>query len=709
VPTGITVTSTTTGTETLLGSGGDDVLIGGAGNSTIQSGAGNDVIYGLDGNDRLFGGVGNDTIYGGSGDDWITGGTAATDGSGNDLIDAGDGNDTIVDGYGFDTIFAGAGNDVINIVDDSNTADVIDAGSGDDRIQLAGYVGHTITTGSGRDIIETAYSANFSAANVVTDFTAGLGGDQIDLTKLLNWALIGWTSSGNPFGPAGFLRLRQIGADTVIEADRDGASNSAYGFQPIFVLKNVQATSLTRDNFVQGYDPTGAIVTGVTLTGGFGTDTLLGGSGDDYLFGADGNDTLKGAIGSDILVGGGGNDGLDGGAGDDVLDGGDGSDNLSGDYGDDWLFGGAGNDTLSGGAGMNRVYGGDGNDILQSYSAVGDSLDGGAGDDVIYTGGYGATDTVTTGTGRDTLVIQRMTGTALTAMVTDFTAGQGGDIIDLNQFQQNYLKGWDGHANPFGSGFLRVVQSGSDTLLQVDADGFGGSGQWQSLAVLAGVRATALTSANFFPAYSPDGGGVYGASLTASAGDDVMAGTYGDDVLNGAGGNDTLTGAAGNDVLNGGDGADILDGGTGRDTLIGGAGNDTLSGGAGEDVYVFNRGGGTDTIVNATANLDAAADTVRFGTGLDSGSLWFAKAGANLEISLLGGADKVVLADWYGGGSNRVQTLQLADGASLDQANVENLVTAMAAFAPPPATQTQLTTQQHQALDTIIAANWQHS
>jgi hypothetical protein len=48
-----------------------------------------------------------------------------------------------------------------------------------------------------------------------------------------------------------------------------------------------------------------------------------------------------------------------------------------------------------------------------------------------------------------------------------------------------------------------------------------------------------------------------------------------------------------------------------------------------------------------------------------------------------------------------------SSGCTLTDLAVENLVSAMAAMSPPPLGQTNLTAQQHQDLDPVIAANWQ--
>ncbi len=101
-----------------------------------------------------------------------------------------------------------------------------------------------------------------------------------------------------------------------------------------------------------------------------------------------------------------------------------------------------------------------------------------------------------------------------------------------------------------------------------------------------------------------------------------------------------------------------------------------------------------------------AADELRLAAGIGTDNLWFRHVGNNLELSVLGGGDKVVIADWYLSAAAKVETIRLDGGQNLDQAKVENLVAAMATLTPPSAGQTTLNVTQHQALDTIIAANW---
>ena len=64
------------------------------------------------------------------------------------------------------------------------------------------------------------------------------------------------------------------------------------------------------------------------MFGGFSSDQLDGGGGNDIIFGGWGNDTLNGNEGNDRIFGGGGQDTISGGEGDDQLWGGWGQDNF---------------------------------------------------------------------------------------------------------------------------------------------------------------------------------------------------------------------------------------------------------------------------------------------------------------------------------------------------------------------------------------------
>lgn len=79
-------------------------------------------------------------------------------------------------------------------------------------------------------------------------------------------------------------------------------------------------------------------------------------------------------------------------------------------------------------------------------------------------------------------------------------------------------------------------------------------------------------------------------------------GSTSDDIILGDETGRTLYGGYGNDTLLGGTGDEIIIGGAGNDTLSGGEGTDRLQGEAGDDSYVFRRGYGSDTIVDAQGN-----------------------------------------------------------------------------------------------------------
>ena len=196
--------------------------------------------------------------------------------------------------------------------------------------------------------------------------------------------------------------------------------------------------------------------------------------------------------------------------------------------------------------------------------------------------------------------------------------------------------------------------------------------------------------------------------LTANAGDNLLDGASGIDTasyhhsaaavtvsLAATGAQDTvgsgfdtlvdierLLGSSHDDTLTGNAGSNMLTGGAGNDTLDGGAGNDTLIGGAGNDTYRMARGQGSDTIIEADATA-GNKDTVQFASGITADQLWFRQVGNNLEVSIIGTEDKLTLNSWYAGSGYQVEEFRTSDGHVLIDTQVQNLVQAMASFAPP--------------------------
>ncbi|KGB93325.1 hypothetical protein DM43_341 [Burkholderia cepacia] len=179
--------------------------------SIIEGTSGSDTVTGTSGNDRLYGYGGDDVLNGGDGNDLLRGG------AGNDTLNGGNGNDILIGGAGNDTLTGGAGTDVF----------------------LWEVVGADNTGGNGQDVI-----TDFQLASGPND----MSGDKIDLSKLL----VGYTADadgpahyvdGVPTIDAGdtigqFLSVTNVGADTVISIDRDGAG-TAFGSETLVTLNNV--------------------------------------------------------------------------------------------------------------------------------------------------------------------------------------------------------------------------------------------------------------------------------------------------------------------------------------------------------------------------------------------------------------------------------------------------------------------------------------
>ncbi len=159
----------------------------------------------------------------------------------------------------------------------------------------------------------------------------------------------------------------------------------------------------------------------------------------------------------------------------------------------------------------------------------------------------------------------------------------------------------------------------------------------------------------------------------------TITGTSGADVLVGYSGNDSLSGAAGNDSLSGNAGNDVLDGGAGADVIDGGRGN---------DVVLFGLGDGQDVMQEATADSTAGkVNVLRLKAGVLASQVGVNRVGADLEVLLAGGSDKVTVKSFFAGtgplaATNPLQRIEFADSTVWDIAHIQTLVNTPANTTP---------------------------
>jgi len=195
-------------------------------------------------------------------------------------------------------------------------------------------------------------------------------------------------------------------------------------------------------------------------------------------------------------------------------------------------------------------------------------------------------------------------------------------------------------------------------------------------------------------------------SLYGLAGDDTLYGRGGNDFLDGGDGNDSLYGNGGRDTLLGGFGNDTLKAGNGNDTLEGGKGDDLLVGGIGNDTYLVEREGGYDRINNASKKYETEVDELLLGGDIVTDELWFSRQNNHLDIYLLGSESKVRVNNWYKAPKFELDIIRAGDEWIASEA-VEQLVQALSAYGQPVGGQINLTENQRQEVESVIASAWQ--
>ncbi|WP_267191151.1 putative Ig domain-containing protein [Xanthomonas dyei] len=613
------------------------VLAEGSGAYSVITGVGTQVLVGNSGANHLDGGAGADTMRGGSGDD-----AYIVDDIGDLSVEAsGEGLDTVYSTISItlaanieslvlqgEDALSGDGNALDNVLVGDNSANRLNGGLGNDRMEGNGGDDFYVTDASGDAVIEAA----------------GEGYDTIERWFETNLVLSNNVES---------LML---------------ATNVATGNGNSLANKIVGNAFDNRLSGLEGNDELLGMDGNDSMWGGVGVDRLFGGLGDDYLDGGTGADYLEGGAGNDVYVLDSTGDVLieSAGAGTDQVQAsisyvlsanienvflsgtqginatGNASANyLSGNTANNILNGMEGNDTLVGGAGNDTLLGGSGDDAYMVNATSGsDIIDntGGGNDGLFFTDGVTRARLSFARDGNDLLVRIDNVATPAARVKDHFLGGDA--AIDYVQS--------DGGTSLTAAQINQLVSGGSGVQYDRTIDGTAGADR-----------------------------------LTGSAGKDLMRGLAGADQLFGLAGADTLQGGDGDDILTGGSGNgagsgdDRLEGGAGNDTLTGEDGNDQLLGGAGSDKYMY--GGGVDTI----DNRGGGTDWLHFnssGYSVARSRIAFHRDGNDLVVRVDADASKQVrVSNHFLGGEYAIAYVQPAGGNAIPASQFNSLLVPMPA------------------------------
>jgi Ca2+-binding RTX toxin-like protein len=507
---------------------------------------------------QVFGQGGNDTIS----LDEANGALPAAN------LFGGAGNDVLTGGSGADELFGGAGNDILNgkggddLLFGGAGNDVLTGGTGNDQVfGEAGNDRMIWNPGDGSDLFEGGDgtdTAEVNGGNGAETFTITANGTRVRFDRL---------------DPAPFTL--DIGTTENLVLNANGGDDT-----------------ITAGNGLAG-------LIKLTIDGGAGNDTITGGDGADTLIGGDGND---------LIIGGRGNDTALLGAGDDtfIWNPGDGSDVVEGQDGTDTLVfnGSNANETISISANHGRVS------LVRDVAAVTMDLNG---IEHIELNALG---------GADNIVVNDLTGTAVTQVAIDLAANSTG--VGDGQTDQVTVNGTKGNDQ------ISILGQGTDvTVIGLAAQvTVAHSEPGDVLTVNGGAGNDMINAATLPP-------GIIGLTIDGGAGNDTIVGSQGNDTLIGGDGNDTVTGGRGNDVA-------LLGAGNDSFTWNPGDGSDVVEGQAGTDTLVFNG-------ANVSENIDISANGQRARLSRDVANITMDLDGVeHIQLNALGGADTITVNDLSG-------------------------------------------------------------
>lgn len=245
-------------------------------------------------------------------------------------------------------IFTQAGDDVINGTGGDTR---IKGGVGRDKIYLG--IGHDVV------VLEDDVKALTKNSDYIAHFQSGVGGDQIDITDLLQE--VGYAGV-DPIAD-GYLVVTLNADRVVLRFDVDG-HGTAHKDYYLSQLADTDSSAFSLDHNV------------IFTTAGYNSETVTGTNDSDALIGADGGGTIKGLAGDDIITA---------------------------DRGATTLIGGEGHDTLYAGTGIDTIVLEDDLSNLLANADIVHNFDAGVnGDivdlsDVLSTVGYTGSDPIADG------------------------------------------------------------------------------------------------------------------------------------------------------------------------------------------------------------------------------------------------------------------------------------------------------------------------
>ncbi|NUA97985.1 calcium-binding protein, partial [Azospirillum melinis] len=632
-----------------IGSDGNDALFGYANGDLLDGRGGNDVLTGYAGNDTLIGGTGRDELHGGDGDDLLDS-RADVVGSGDFDVAYGEGgNDTLLGGGGNDSLSGGEGNDAI----DGGDGDDVLAGNADDDRLTGGAGADTLVGGTGRDVLEGGDGND----SLIGDAGSESGTYLFDsMSTVFNGAFsVTWTTqdyvprlTGDVNGDG---RADIVGFSSTSVQIALGKADGSFG--PVQVAYN--------GDFTPGY-------------GGWNSQNVTSRMLADVN--GDGRMDIVGFASNEVRVALGKEDGTFA-AAQRALTG-----NLT--YGTTWT-------SMSQYPRLLGDVNGDGRADIVGFSSVGVVTSLGQADGTFGAVNLAYNGSFTTGYGwSNNNDYPRLLGDVDGDGMADIV-GFGGDKVFIAQgradgtfapmkvaYSDNFTKntgGWTSE-DQYPRQLADVNGDG-----RMDIVGFASNGAYVSFGQADGTFSRMRIGTSDYGYNGWSNYNTYPRQLADVDGD----------------GRADIVGFASNSVVVS---RSVLN----DDTLSGGAGDDTLAGGLGDDVYRFGRGDGRDRIVENDGDIDH--DRLVFDAGIDAHQLWFTKSGSDLEVQVVGTADKVTIAGWYSGVEHQMDSIETADGAVLLDSMVDRLVQAMAGFAPPAAGTMSIDPDALPQVEAAITAAW---